>query len=107
MLGEDARDDAVDHALEVFCHVGNGLAVAESCGGVIEEDGSAAEARDADLERDARAQRRLLENQGKEAAGEPAAVTVRASLDIRGEMEELARLQGGQFHAGEEVVRDG
>src|ERR1700730_502557 len=101
MLRENARDDAVNHALEILRDVGNGLAVAEARGGVIEEHGSAAEAGDTNFESDARAQRRLLENHGQKAASERAAVTIRASLDIRGEMEELAHLRGSHLHAGE------
>ena len=64
---------------------------------MIEKYGSAAEARDAHFERDARAQRGLLENQREKAAGERGAVTVRVRFHIRREVEESRSCAG--FHS--------
>ena len=75
-LLENARDDAGDPAFEALGDVRNGFAFAEMRDGVIEKYGRAAQAGNADFESNARAQRRLFENQREEAAGERAAVTV-------------------------------
>src|ERR1700726_3778762 len=68
-LRESARHDSLNPAFEVFRHVGNRFSLAEFRFGVVEKNRRAAEACDADFECDARAQRRLFENQSEEPAG--------------------------------------
>ena len=52
----------------------------------------AAQAGDAHFKRDARAQRRLLENQCEEAAGQSAAVAIGMRFHVGGEMQEARAL---------------
>ena len=99
-LLEKTRDDSVCPAFEASCHVGNRFAFAETRRGVVQECGRAAEAGDADFECNASSQRRLLENQREESPGKRAAVAVGTSLDVRGELKDVANLRGAPFHAG-------
>src|SRR5579864_2607122 len=62
LLRKYARDDSVNHSLEVFCYVANGFARPKSCSRVVEEHRRAAQACNSHLERHASAQRRLFKN---------------------------------------------
>src|SRR5258707_1298125 len=105
----NARDDALHPALEVASDIGDGLPRAERCGRlrVVEENHGAAHALDADIEGDTRAERGLLKNQRDEFAVERGGVTAGASLDIRRELEQFARVRGTPFRPGEEIIRQG
>src|SRR3984885_15793780 len=52
-LRESARDDSLNPAFEIFCHVRNRFSLAEFRFGVVEKNRRAAEAGDADFECDA------------------------------------------------------
>ena len=65
-LLKDARDDSVHPALQISRHVRDGLALAQPRRGMIQKHRAAAHALHADLEGDARAQRRLLQNHAPE-----------------------------------------
>src|SRR5208282_1144338 len=71
---------------------------------VIEEDRSAAEAGDPDLEGHTRAERWLFEDQREGAARQRGAMPVWVSLDFGREMKEFADLSGTPFRAGEQIV---
>ena len=92
-LREHARHDAVHPALEIFRDVADRFALAQVRERVVEKNGRAAEAGDADFESHARAQRGLFENQRDELAGERGAIALRARFDLRGEAEEIAQLR--------------
>src|SRR5258707_12384346 len=91
----NARDDAVNPALEIARHIGNGFALAEAGLRMVEEDDLSAHALNADLEGDAGAQGRLLENQRDEFAAQVAVVKLGMRLEFPGELEEVARLRAG------------
>src|SRR6202011_5310859 len=71
---------------------------------VVEEGHGAAHALNADLEGDARAQRGLLEDQREKFAAQRRGVPGGMRLDVRGELQEFARLRGAPFRSGEQVV---
>src|SRR5713226_3441839 len=71
---------------------------------MVQEDGGAAHALDADLERDPSAQRGLLENQRKKPPAERAAVTIGSHLDACGQVIELADQRRAPFGAGKKVA---
>ena len=102
-LREDTRDDSLHPALEILGNVADGLALAQTRGGVIEKRGCATEIGDADLKSDARAQGGLLEDQHEDAAGQRGAVAIRMRLHFRGEAKEIAQLRGAPFGSREEV----
>src|ERR1700734_247634 len=104
-LFENARNDRVYPAFEALRHVGDRFAVAQVRDGVIEKYAGPAEARDADFECDAGAQRGLFENQSKKTAGERTAVAIWVLLHVRRELEERAYLRRAPLHAGEQIGR--
>src|SRR5713101_180845 len=105
----NASDDAMHPALEVARDIGDGLARAERRGRlcVVKEDDGATHALNADIEGDTRAERGLLKNQGDEFSLERGRVADRAGLDIRGELEQFARVRGAPLRSGEEIIRQG
>jgi hypothetical protein len=101
VLGKGPDDHAVHPALEVARHVGDRLALAEPCLGVVEEHHVAAHAQDADLEGHARAQRRLLKDQRQKLAAQRAGVSGRIGLDVGGDRQQLARMRRAPFRSSE------
>ncbi len=85
-LLKDARHDPMHPAFEALRDVWNRLALAEVRDGVIEKHARAAQACDADFKRDARAQRRLFENQRQKTAGQSATVAVGMRLHVGGQL---------------------
>jgi len=87
--------------------IGDGLSRAERGGGlrVVQENDGAAHALNADIEGDARAQRRLFKNQGDKLALKRGRVTNGAGFDIRRKQEQFARVRGAPFRSGEEIIR--
>ena len=57
----------------------------------------------ADIKSDARAQGGLFKNQRDEFAVQRGSVTNRPRLDVRGEMEEFARVRGAPLRSGEQI----
>src|SRR6266851_1051884 len=104
----NARDDALHPAFEVPRNIGDGLASAERRGSLcmVEEHDRAAHALNADIEGDARAQRRLLENEGDEFALEGRSVTARTGLNIRREMEQFARMRASNDEGRQQAQRE-
>ena len=72
---------------------------------MIKKNDGAAHALDADVEGDARAQRRLFKNQGDKFALQGRRVTDGARLDVRRKLEQFARVRGAPFRSGEEIIR--
>src|SRR5216683_8107673 len=105
----NAGDDAMHPALEVARDIGDGLARAERRGRlcVVKKNDGTAHALNADIEGDTRAERGLLKNQGDEFAVERGSVTARASLDVRGKVEQFARMRGAPLRSGKEIIRQG
>src|SRR6267154_6099251 len=101
-----AGDDALHPAIEIASDIGDGFACAERGGslGVIEENHRAAHALDADVKSDARAERRLFENEGDEFALQRGSVADGTRFDVGGEVEEFAGVRGAPFRSGEEIV---
>src|SRR6202007_1454044 len=58
----------------------------------------------ADLEGDASAERGLLEDQREKFAAQGGVVAGGLRLDVRGELQEFARLRGTPFRSGEQIV---
>src|ERR1700732_1718424 len=103
-LGKRAPHDALHPALRILGECANGCALAKAHGRVVEENGGAAQACDADFECDTRSQRRLLENEREEASGQRGAIAVGARFNVCREVDEVANLRRPPLHAGEEVV---
>src|SRR5712672_186964 len=105
----DAGDDTLHPAVEIASDIGDGFAGAERGGslGVVEENHRAAHALDADVESDARTERRLFENKGDEFALQRRSVADGTRFDVGGEVEEFAGVRGTPFGSGEEIVRQG
>ena len=103
----NAGDDALHPTLEVAGHVGDGFALAQPRLGVIEENDVTTHALDADLKRDARAQGGLLKDESNVLAAQHGGEARRARLDVRGALQQLARVRRRPFGAGEEVLGDG
>src|SRR5271154_4482170 len=103
LLGKNARDDSVHHALQIFCHIANRFALAEPRGSVIKKNGAAAQTRNADFESYARAERGFLEDHREKLTFERASIAVGPRLNIGCQMEKLAYLRGAPFHAGQKV----
>ena len=80
-LRENARDDSVHPAFEIFRDVANGFALAQARQRVVEKHRRAAQAGDADFKSDARAQRGLFENQRQER-GRQSAVRYRSGCAL-------------------------
>ena len=107
-LRERPDDDGVDPALEVARDVGDGFALSERLGR-LQAMTSAAELADGDFERRARAQRRLLEEQGDVAAVERVARRRLAAqrplgLELRAELEAALEIGGVEVEDREKVL---
>src|SRR5258705_127122 len=87
--------------------IGDGFARAERCGrlGVVQENDRAAHALDADLEGDARAERRLLKNERDELAAQRGGVAPGTGLHVGRELKEFTRVRGAPFRSREEIIR--
>src|SRR6202030_3280571 len=100
----NASDDSVNPALEVARDVADGFALSEARLRVVQEDDGAAHALNADLEGDASAERGLLKDQREKFAAQSGVVAGGLRLDVRGELQEFARLRGAPFRSGEQIV---
>src|SRR5258706_13039273 len=80
-----ARDDSVHPTRKAPRDIGNRFALAETSVRVIEQNGRASHAYDANFKGDARAQGRLFKNHGKESARESILVAIRMRLHVRRE----------------------
>src|SRR6266404_8297868 len=102
----DAGDDALHPAIEIAGDIGDGFACAERGGGlgVIEENDRAAHALDADVESDARAERRLFENEGDEFTLQRGSVADGTRFYVGGEVEKFAGVRGTPLGSGEQIV---
>jgi hypothetical protein len=72
---------------------------------VVEKNHGTAHALDADVEGNARAQRRLFKNQGDEFALQRGRITDGAGFNIRRKLEQFARVRGAPFRSGEQIIR--
>ena len=84
-------------------HVGDGLPLAEPHFGLAEIDGVAAELLHRYVEADARAQRRLLEDQRERLAGEQRAAAPIA-LQTQRRLEDALDLVGGEVGDGQQIT---
>ena len=101
---ESARHDAVDVAREDFGGVGDRLATAELDVARGEKQGVAAELEHADLERHARARRRLLENHRQRLALQRVAKFLRILLDLPRQLEDPLDFGGREVVNFDEVL---
>ena len=107
-LRERANRDRVEIRREHACRVGERLAARELQLLGLERDRRAAELCDRNRERDARARRRLLEQQAERASRQPRLVAV--ELELGCEVEHRFRLGGREIGGAQEVAtceRDG
>src|SRR5712672_2923551 len=102
----DAGDNALHPAVEIASDIGDGFAGAERGGGlgVIEKNDRAAHALDADVKSDARAERRLFENESDEFALQRGSVADGTRFYVGGEVEEFAGVRGTPLGSGEQIV---
>ena len=104
VVREGADHDALHHALEVPGDVGDGFSLADADLGGGQVNGVPAELIHADVERDARAERRLLENHPErlpaERAGEPQWVGLHDARPL----DERPDVVGGQIAQRQEVA---
>ena len=111
VMSEDADDDRIHVAREYARGVGDGLAAAELHLGSGQHDRLAAEFAHADIERDARAGRRAVEDHRERLAGERTRRRLGAfdprRLDRRGARQDAAELPGGKLEQIEEMPRLG
>src|ERR1019366_7210495 len=82
-LRKHARHNPLHPARKTPRDIGNRFALAQMRVRVVEENGRATQARNADLKGDTRAQRRFFKNHGEKPASEGALVTVRMGFDVR------------------------
>src|SRR5882762_2139140 len=101
-----AGHDTLHPAIEIASDIGDGFARAERGGslGVIEENDRSAHALDADVESDACAERRLLENEGDKFSLQRGSVADGTRFYVGGEVEEFASVRGTPLGSGEEIV---
>src|ERR1700704_6074960 len=102
----DAGHDALHPAIEVASDIGDGFAGAKRGGslGVIEKNDRAAHALDADVESDARAERRLFENEGDEFTLQGGRIADGTRFYVGREVEEFAGMRGAPLGSGEQIV---
>ena len=109
VMREDANDDRIHIARQHARGVGDGLAAAELHLSPGEHDRLAAELAHADIERDAGAGRRPVEDHRQRLAGERTRGRLSAldprRLDRRGAIEDAAKLPGGKLEQIEEMPR--
>ncbi len=103
-LRKYARDDSVNHALEVLCYVADGFARPKPRCRMVKKHRCAAQACDSHLERHAGAQRRLFKNHRQKLSFERATIAVRPRFDVRRQVEEFAHLRRSPFHSGQKIV---
>ena len=107
VMGEDANDDRIHIAREHARGVGDGLAAAQLHLSPGQHDQLAAELAHADIERDAGAGRRPVEDHRQRLADERTRRRLRAfdprRLDRRGAVEDAAELPGGKLEQIEEM----
>src|ERR1700676_2313767 len=103
-MTEGAQHNDVDPAFEVVGDVVERLAGIEAAGRLVDEKGAAAQAVHAGFEREAGAQRRLLEEHHHLLAGESAAKVRGTLLEHGGEVKEREYFGGGEIVDGDEIT---
>src|SRR6266481_1223545 len=104
-MTESAQHNDVDPAFEVVGDVVERLAGIETAGRLVDEKCAAAQAVHAGFEREAGAQRRLLEEHHHLLAGESAAEVRGPLLEHGGEVEEREYFGGSEIVDGDEIAR--
>ncbi len=102
----NARDDAMDPALEIAGDIGDGFAFTEAGLRVIEKNDVAAHALDADFEGDASAEGWFFEDEREEFSAQRVGVAGGIGLDVRRDREKFSRMRGTPFRSSEQIVRD-
>lgn len=102
---EDARHDAVDHAVEYASDIGDGFACAESNFGVLEDDGVTAEFVHGLFEADACAQAGFFKDHGERTVGEniDGLTFVALRTQLGGGVEDMVKPIGGVVGDVDEV----
>src|SRR5207302_1020601 len=95
-----ARNDSLHPARKAPRDVGDRFALAQPSIRVIEENGRATHAYNADFKGHARAQGWLFKNHREEPARKSFFIPVRMRLDVRSQTEQLADLRGVPLRAG-------